>query len=349
MPTPDSFLSLETDAALDEQMSRPSDALIRLMPSLKDGILILGVGGKMGPTLARTAKRAATAAGLDIPVIGVSRFSDPAVREPLEAQGVQTISCDLLNRESVAALPAIPNIIYMAGRKFGAVGSEALTWAHNVIIPQIVAERFRAASVVVFSTGCVYPLTAAPSAGCSEDHPLTPLGEYANSAIARERIFEYYATQRDLKILQYRLFYAIDPRYGVLTEIGRRVQTGQPVDLTMGYINAIWQSDAVDRALRSLERCGEPPVALNVTGSAPLAVRDIAESFGRRFGRKPILTGTESPVALLGDASKCKDWFGEPPTGVDTMIERIAGWLNRGGAVWNKPTHFEVRDGQYLD
>ena len=349
MASSDLPLSFDSEQTLDEYMTRPTDALVRLMPSLKAGILILGVGGKMGPTLALTAKRAATAAGLNIPVIGVSRFSDTAVRDALDAQGIQTIACDLLDRAAVAALPNIPNIIYMAGRKFGSVGSEALTWAHNAVIPQIVAERFRNASVVVFSTGCVYPLTSSPSAGCKEDHPLTPLGEYANSAIARERIFEFYAQQNNLKILNYRLFYAIDVRYGVLTEIGRTVLEKRPVDLTMGYVNAIWQGDAVDRALRCLGHCGNPPVSLNVTGTSPLSVREIALSFGRRFKIEPIFTGTEAPLALLGDASRCAALFGQPPATLDLMINWTANWLTRGGAVWNKPTHFGVRDGQFLD
>jgi nucleoside-diphosphate-sugar epimerase len=341
--------SFDSERALDEFMTRPTDALVRLMPSLKDGILILGVGGKMGPTLAVTAKRAAVAAGLDIPVIGVSRFSDTTVRDSLNAQGIETIACDLLDRAAVASLPNIPNIVYMAGRKFGAVGSEAATWAHNAVIPQIVAERFRNASVVVFSTGCVYPLTPSPSAGCKEDHPLTPLGEYANSAIARERIFEYYSQPHKLKILNYRLFYAIDVRYGVLTEIGRNVFESRPVDLSMGYVNVIWQGDAVDRALRSFEHCGIPPVSLNVTGVSAIGVREIAESFGRRFNKTPVFSGNESPTALLGDASKCATLFGAPPTPLDAMIDWTANWLTKGGAVWNKPTHFGVSDGQYLD
>lgn len=332
---------------LDAELSLPSDADTELMRRLDGDILVLGVGGKMGPTLARMARRAADRAASPRRVIGVARFSDPRLRPRLERWGVETIRADLLSRRDVAALPRAPNVIFMAGHKFGTAGNPSRTWAANAYLPALAAETFPGARTVVFSSGNVYPFAAAPGPGPSERHPTGPVGEYAQSVLGRERLFEYFSELNGTPAAIIRLNYAVEPRYGVLRDIADRVRNRSPIDLAMGYVNVIWQRDANSIALRLLEHCSVPPLTLNVTGTEALSVRAISERFGRVLGVEPIFSGTEEPTALLSDARQCAALFGPPPTGLDEMIDRIAEWVLAGGPGLGKPTHFEERGGSF--
>ncbi len=339
---------IRTEDELDTVLSIPQPATVDMVARADDDFMILGIGGKMGPTLGKMIVRAAQEAGVKRKVYGVSRFSDPSTAAKLESWGISCISCDLLNPEQVAGLPRVGNVIYMAGRKFGQIGTDYLYWAVNAVAPGIVARHFRDSRIVVFSTGSIYDLWPSESEGPTENDTFRSLGEYANSCLARERIFEYYSRTEGTKILQYRLNYAIDLRYGVLYEIGRQVFEDQPISLEMGCANVIWQGDANNIAIRCLEKTSAPPAILNVTGGK-IRIRDIASRFGELYGKKPLFRGEESNTALLSNAALLKNLFGEPPTPVDTMIRWIANWIERGGATLGKPTHFQTRDGHFLD
>jgi len=337
--------SITSEEQLDDVLSTPSPSDIALMSRLPGDILILGVSGKMGPSLARLAKRASGDSARK--VIGVARFSDPTVRQRLESWGGETIQADLLDRAAVNALPSAPNVVFMAGQKFGTSGNQALTWAINTQTAVLAAEKFRDSRVVAFSTGNVYPLSAVAGGGPDEESALGPIGEYAQSALARERLFEYFSSRNGTPIAIVRLNYAIDLRYGVLRDIGDKVFHGRPVDLSMGHVNVIWQRDANSIALRMLEHCGSPPFVLNVTGSETLSVRDLAQRFASHFGVEAIISGTENATALLSNATKCVETFGQPETSVDEMIALVAAWIRRDGASLGKPTHFEEREGGF--
>jgi NAD-dependent epimerase/dehydratase family protein len=329
--------------ALDEFLSRPSRALAADLAAIDGDIAVLGVGGKIGPSLARLARNAAPGKR----VIGIARFNEAGLRESLEARGVETIACDLLDRAAVAALPQVRNVVFMAGRKFGAQENPALTWAMNVEVPAIVAERFRSSRIVAFSTGCVYPFVAVDSGGPAEDTPLSAPGEYANSCIGRERIFEYYSQAHGTPGRLFRLNYAIDMRYGVLFDIASKVRAGAAIDLSMGYVNVIWQGDASAQALRCLRHVTTPTSAINVSGSETISVRWLANEFGERLGRKPRFAGEEGPTALLTNSAQAVRLFGRPVIELATMIDWVADWVASNRPSLNKPTHFEVRDGVY--
>jgi len=302
----------------------------------------------MGPSLARLALRANEAAGTLRRIIAVSRFSDSAARADLELDGIETIACDLLNRDEVAELPNCPNVIFLAGRKFGSAGRPDLTWAMNALVPANVAERFAASRIVVFSSGNVYPFRRLAEGGCTEDVPPDPVGEYAQSCLARERVFEYYSRERGTPCLLYRLNYAVDLRYGVPVDIARRVYVGEPVDVSVPAFNAIWQRDAVSYALRSLELCDSPPRILNATGAEMADVSTCAEYFAQRFGRGHCsFAGRPGSTALLSDASCCFSLLGPPSMGLAELLGRVADWIEDGGASLGKPTHFEVADGRF--
>jgi nucleoside-diphosphate-sugar epimerase len=305
---------------------------------------VLGVAGKMGPTLARMAKRAAP----ERRVVGVARFSDLAVRAGLEKAGVETIACDLRDRSAVAALPKLPNVIYMAAMKFGASGNPALTWAMNVHVPAIVAEAFESSRIVAFSTGCVYPFVPVDSKGATEDTPAgPPPGEYAWSCLGRERMFEYFSARLGTPGRLVRLNYAIDMRYGVLHDIAAKVLGGETLDLAMGHVNVLWQGDANAVALRCLAHTTTPTSPLNVTGLRTLSVRWLAAEFARRFGRTAQLVGSEAPTGWLNNAERMVAEFGPPQVGIDRMLDWTADWLLRGMPSHGKPTHYEVRDGRF--
>jgi nucleoside-diphosphate-sugar epimerase len=338
---------ISSETQLEEVLSRPSAADIEFLGGLEGDLLILGMGGKMGPSLARRAQRAIAEAGVRKRVVGVARFSGPGVREQLECAGVETIAADLLDEEALAALPDCPNVIYMAARKFGTTGNEYLTWALNTYLPARVAERFRHSRIVAFSTGNVYPLVPLAHGGASESTPPAPVGEYAQSALARERMFEYFSTRYGTPVTLLRLNYAVDLRYGVLADIGRKVFERRAVNLAMGAVNVIWHGDANSVCLRAFSLCASPPAVLNVTGPETLSVRAIARQFGELFGIEPVLEGSEATTALLSDASRCHRIFGYPEIAAGRAIEWVAAWIAAGGASWNKPTHFEVRDGKF--
>jgi nucleoside-diphosphate-sugar epimerase len=330
--------------ALEEFMTRPSSALAADLERAPGDILILGVGGKMGPTLARMAKRAAPARR----VVGVARFSDKGLRERLERQGVECIACDLLDRAALEKLPRLPNLVFMAGHKFGAAGNAAFTWAMNVRVPYMVADSFRGARSVVFSTACVYPFADVNGQGAGEGTPaLPPPGDYAASCVGREKAFEYGALAYGTPVRLLRLEYAIDMRYGVLHDVAAKVYAGQPVDVTMGHVNVIWQGDANEQALRLLARCTAPASPINVSGPEVVSVRWLAAEFGKRFGKKVEITGTEAPTAWLVDTREAQKLLGAPSVPLPAMIDWQADWIRRGMPSLSKPTHFETRDGKY--
>jgi len=301
----------------------------------------------MGPTLVQRVVRAVEQAGVDVTVYAVSRFTDDEKRERLDAIGAETVAADLLDEAHLAALPDGRNVIYLVGMKFGATGQESLTWAMNTYLPGRVAERFADARIVAFSTGNVYPPTPVASGGPTEDDPVGPVGEYAQSCLGRERIFQHFALRNETPVCLLRLNYAVEARYGVLLDVAQKVYDGQPVSLDMGYVNVIWQGDANSVCFRALEQCDVPANILNVTGPETLAVRELAEAFAERFDRSVTFTGSEQDTALLNDASRAHRLFGAPRVSVQEVIELVARWVERDGATLGKPTKFEVRDGQF--
>ncbi len=337
---PASVASVE---ALEDLLSLPSRSLIDELASLDGDLMILGVGGKMGPTLARLARRAMPGRR----IIGVARFSDAALRDRLQGWGVETVTANLLDRDALQALPRVRNIIFAAGHKFGASGNPALTWAMNTWLPGMVAETFADSRIVAFSTGNVYALSAPSSGGAHEGTLPSPVGEYAQSCLGRERMFEYFSMQNGTAGRIVRLNYAIDLRYGVLLDIATRVHQGQPIALGMGHVNVIWQGDANIQVLRCLRHCSTPSSPINITGPETLSVRRLAQQFGERFGRTPAFSGEEAPTALLSNTQLAQSMFGPPRVGVDTMLDWVADWVRRGGSTYNKPTKFEVRDGGF--
>ena len=338
---------MKTVEELENLMTEPSDALVEDMRKIDGNILILGIGGKMGPTLAIMAKRAIDKAGVVKKVIGVSRFSNGTLKEDLEKAGIETISTDLLNDEQLKLLPKEKNIIYMAGNKFGTTGNEHFTWAMNTYLPGRVAEHFKGANIVAFSTGNVYPLVPLSQGGCDELHEVAPVGEYGQSSLGRERVFTYFSHKDNTPLTVFRLNYAIDMRYGVLLEIARSVYNGIPLDLSMSHVNVIWQGDANEYAIRSLLRASSPPTILNVTGPETLSVRWLANEFGRLLGKTPAFEGVEQENALLNNASKAHKEFGYPRVSIREMIEWTATWVANDGETINKPTHFQERKGQF--
>jgi nucleoside-diphosphate-sugar epimerase len=339
--------SIRDVAELEELLSEPSEALIDALGRLHGDILVLGVGGKMGPTIAAMAKRASQASGTKRRVIGVSRFSSPKLEPRLRAWGVETLRCDLLERKGLAHLPEAANIVYMAGRKFGSAGNESLTWAMNSFLPGIVSERYAKSRIVAFSTGNVYGLSPVSRGGSREEDPLNPLGEYAMSCLGRERIFEHFSRTEHTKMSIIRLNYATELRYGVLLDIAQRVQNGYPVPLSMGYLNALWQADANAMSLQALTCVSEPPNVINIAGPELLSVRHVAEEFGARLSKTVRFEGEESENALLSNADKAHRLFGRPRVAATQLIAWIADWVRRGGETLAKPTHFEERAGRF--
>ncbi|WP_372237351.1 NAD-dependent epimerase/dehydratase family protein [Paenibacillus sp. FSL H7-0331] len=339
--------AIETIEQLEQKLAEPSDALVHDLAQVDGDIMLLGIGGKMGPSLARLAMNALRRAGVVKTIWGVSRFSDKALKDELEQEGVRTIACDLLDDEQLQQLPDVKNIIYMAGNKFGTTGREHFTWAMNAYLPGRVAEKFRNSRIVVFSSGNIYPFTPVFQGGATEETSPAPLGEYGQSTLGRERVFEHFSHHYAIPMVIYRLNYAIDLRYGVLLEVARSVQSGKPIDVTMGHANCIWQGDANEIALRSLNVCTSPPNFINVTGPETMSMRWIAEQFGKRLDKEPVFIGEESDMALLNNASKSHQLFGYPRVSLLQMIDWIAQWVKEGGSTWNKPTHFQERDGKY--
>jgi nucleoside-diphosphate-sugar epimerase len=338
---------ITTEAQLDDRLSEPGDADVQAMAALPGDLMLLGASGKMGPSLARLARRACERAGVKKRIIGVARFSAPGARWLLDASGVETIAADLLDSEALAELPDVENLIFMTGRKFGSTGGEHLTWAMNVLQPGMAADRFAASRIVAFSSGNIYPLAPVVRGGSTESTPPGPVGEYAQSALGRERMLEYFSVRNGTPMTILRLNYAIDLRYGVLLDVGLKVFERRTVDLTTGHANVIWQGDANSVCLRSFALCQSPPAVLNVTGPEIVSIRWLAERFGQRFGIEPVFEGTESDTALLNNAARCHRLFGYPRVSLEQMIEWVADWIGLGGPTHNKPTHFETRDGRF--
>lgn len=329
---------------LDDVLSTPRAETCAALDACPGDVIVLGAGGKMGPTLARMARRAMSD---ERRVIAVSRWSSNEAERSLNEAGVETIACDLLDRAAVERLPLGPNVIFMAGQKFGTSGAPAMTWAMNVLVPAYCANHYRDARVVAFSTGNVYALTPVASGGSREDDTLGLVGEYAASCVGRERMFELAGATHRTRVSIVRLNYAIDLRYGVLVDLALRVYRGEPVPLEMGYVNVIWQGDANRIAIECLAKASAPPFVVNVTGGELLSVRALAESFGEYFGKPVTFAGSERPDALISNTARMREHFGAPEITVDRMTAWVADWVKQGGPLLGKPTKFEARDGQF--
>ncbi|MCR4413201.1 MAG: NAD(P)-dependent oxidoreductase [Thermoguttaceae bacterium] len=332
---------------LEDLLSRPTPEVVETMRRVEGDLMFLGVGGKIGPTLARMARRASDEAGARRRVYGVARFSDRALRQRLESWGIETIACDLLDRDALARLPEVPNLYYLAAMKFGTTGQEDMTWAMNTYLPGMVCERFPKSRLVSYSTGNVYPLVPAGRGGSVESDPLAPVGEYGASCLGRERILAYFSRKFNMPVVLLRLNYAQEPRYGILVDIAQQVLAEQPVDVTMGYFNAIWQGDSNAMTLRAIEHAAVPPRAINLAGPEELHVRHVAAEFGRLFGKPVRITGSEAPDALLSNGRLGYELLGRPTVTPDQMMRWIADWLLRGGVTHGKPTKFQARDGRF--
>jgi nucleoside-diphosphate-sugar epimerase len=335
------------ERALDALLTEPRPKLVEFVRTLSSPLVVLGASGKMGPTLAVLAKRAAEEARHPLEVIGVARFSDPHARAWLEERGVRTIACDMLDRSQVDALPDARDVIYMVGRKFGTSDDPTLTWSMNAIAPVNALERYGGARVVALSTGTVYALADVERGGSRESDTPEPVGEYANACLGRERIFEYYARHRAVRVCLVRLNYAVEMRYGVIVDIAQKILRDEPVDISMGYFNCIWQRDANDVCIRALDEAATPASILNLTGPETLSVRDVASRLGSLMGKSPRIVGAEAGRAYLNDAARAHARYGPPSVGIDQILSWTADWVSRGGATLGKPTHFEVSDGRY--
>lgn len=342
--TPRTIDSVET---LEEMLSRPTPDVVDMMKRLDGDILFLGAGGKMGPTMARMAKRATDEAGVDRKIIAASRYSNPEAEASINAHGIETIRCDLLESEQVATLPKSPNVIYMAGMKFGATGQQPLTWAMNAWLPTVVCQHFAESHIAAFSTGNVYGLTPLTQGGSTESDSLDPVGEYAMSCLGRERMFEYFAERQGTPVSLIRLNYATEMRYGVLVDVAQRVFDGKPINLAMGTLNSIWQGDANAHSLLALDLASSPATHINVAGPEQISVRRVAEYFATYMNKELCLEGEEANTALLSNAQRSHDLWGYPSVSLAEMLEWIANWVMEGGASLNKPTGFENRAGDF--
>lgn len=334
---------LASVAELDELLSRPTPGLVEFMRRLDGDLMVVGAGGKVGPTMARLAKRAMAAAKVPRKVIAV----DVAPLDALAAEGIETHRCDMMDLDAVATLPKPKNIIYMIGRKFGSTGAESLTWAINCTVAYHAARAFQGCRIAGFSTGCVYPVMHISSGGATEQTPADPVGEYAQSCLGRERMWDYYADQGKLDMVHIRLNYAVECRYGVLYDIGSKVWAGEPVDVTTGYANVIWQGDACNQIIQALSLASHPATILNVTGPETFSIRQVAQQFGRLMGKEPTFSGEENGRGYLNNAAKANGLFGNPTVPLARIVEYTAQWIMAGGASLGKPTHFETQNGKY--
>jgi nucleoside-diphosphate-sugar epimerase len=332
---------------LEELLSAPSPQAVKTLARLDGDLLILGVGGKMGPTLARMARRTSDLAGVTRRVIGMSRFSDSALRQRLDSWGVETISGDLLDEASVESLPDVPNVIFMTGMKFGASRNPPLTWAMNCYAPALVCRKFRHSRIVAFSSGNVYPLVSPDSGGSKETDEPGPVGEYAMTVLGRERTFQYFSDCYHLPTALLRLNYATEMRYGILADIASDVLHERAVDVSTPVFNVIWQADANSMTLAALAHVAVPPRVINVAGPEFLRVRDVAEQCGRLMDKAVRFTGQEGSTALLNNGTAGHQLLGGVSLDAETMIRWTADWVRRGGESFGKPTHFQVRSGRF--
>ncbi len=338
------FADLE---ALEDNLSEPSEALVDDLKEMEGDWIFIGAGGKMGPTMVRMASKALERVGSSAQVFAVSRFSDAQARKSLDVHGIETIAVDVLDREGVGKLPDASNVVFMLGMKFGLTENPSLAWAMNTQAPAHVAERFAASRIVAFSSGNVYPYLPTDSAGATEETVAAPVGEYGWSLLGRERTFEHFSRIHGTKVALVRLNYAVETRYGILVDLAQRIFAEDPIDLTAGHVNVIWQRDANEHALRCIRLAGSPPTIMNVAGHEVLAVRDLAVRLGQALGVEPCFTGQEAATALLSDASKSHDLFGLPTTSTAAAVGAVAAWLKAGLPTLGKPTKFEVRDGKF--
>lgn len=339
--------TIVNEEQLEEFLSRPTSEVVDLFKTLEGDIIFLGIAGKIGPSIARMAMRACKEAGVSKRIIGVSRFSNELERTQIERFGIETIRGDLLEPDFVNSLPKAKNIVFLAGMKFGAEGNLSLTWAMNTYVPAMVAEHFKDSRIVAFSTGCVYPLVNIRSGGSVESDKPVAIGEYAQSCLGRERMFEYGSLKYGTQVSLIRLNYSVEMRYGVLVDVASKVKNDQVVDLTMGYFNVIWQGDMNVVSLLSLAQCTSPARIINITGHETLSVRQIALEFGKLFGKTPKFSGEEASTALLSNACLSHSLFGKPMVSPEKIIQWISNWMKHENRLLNKQTHFEVRDGKY--
>ena len=336
-----------TEEKLNKLLTTPSPALVEDMKKIKGDIMVLGAGGKMGPTLCVLAKNAAKMAGIDKRIIAVSRGSDKIATQVMTDNGVEVLAMDLLDREKLYALPEVENVIYMAGKKFGTDGNEWQTWSMNSVLPAFVADKFKHSNIVVFSSGNIYPIVPVSGGGCTEEDKPLPNGEYAMSCLARERSFEYAAHAFGTKVFIYRLNFAVDLRYGVLFDVADKILKGEKISLSTPCFNFIWQGSANEIALRGLLHAASPAKVMNVTGPETVSIKKAAIELGRYLGKEPLFEGEEGDDAYLNDASLAMETFGYPAVSARTLIRWQAEWLLDGGRTLNKPTHFEERKGKY--
>jgi nucleoside-diphosphate-sugar epimerase len=337
----------DTLEELEERLSRPTPAVVDLMQALPGDIIILGAAGKMGPSLARMAKRASDEAGTKRRIIAVSRFSTPGSAEEFQQHGIETIAVDLLSANAVAYLPHVANVVFMAGMKFGSTGQEPMTWAMNAWLPGLVCERYHRSRIAAFSTGNVYGLVPVERGGSHEEDTPNPAGEYAMSCLGRERIFQHFSQTRGTPVSLIRLNYACDLRYGVMVDVAQKVWNDEPVDVRMGYFNTIWQGDANALSLLSLGKAQSPAWTVNLTGTTTLSVREVAQRFGELFGKPVQIEGKEAPDALLSNPYRSFVELGIPFIRDEELMEWVASWVASGGESLGKPTHFESRDGRF--
>ncbi len=339
--------TIQNPEQLEDQLSEPTPEVVQAMGRLEGDLILLGVAGKMGPSLVRMARRASDLAGTRRRVIGVARFSWAGLAAELQRHGVETIRCDLLDEQALQRLPDASNVLYLAGMKFGATSQESLTWALNTHLPALVCRKFAHSRIVAFSTGNVYGFVPASSGGARETDAPAPVGEYAMSCLGRERIFEHFSRTQGTPVALIRLNYACDLRYGVLVDLAQKVLAGSPVDLGMGWFNTLWQGDVNAMTLRCFDHVTSPPLVLNLTGPESLSVRATCEKLGELLGRKPVFTGKEAPTALLSNARQAFSLFGQPRVSADQLLAWVAAWLRQAGPTLNKPTHFDTRDGRF--
>jgi nucleoside-diphosphate-sugar epimerase len=338
---------IENEEQLENIMTTPSEELIKTLSKIDGDIIILGCAGKMGPTMTKLAKKAVDVGGLKKKVIGVDRFIAPQFKKDFSKLSIQSIECDMLNKKAFEALPDAKNVIYMAGMKFGSSESIAITWALNTFLPTVVAEKYKDSNIVAFSSGNIYHLTSVLHGGASESNYPNPFGDYAQSVLGRERMFEYFSLRNKTNITIARLCYAVDLRYGILLDVAQKVFSKQPIDLTMGTVNVIWQGDANEQILRTLSLASSPATVINITGPELISLRWLAKRFGEFMGKTPLFEGSESETALVFNASKAHGVFGYPKTPLEQVIQWVAYWVMKGEKTLNKPTHFETRDGKF--
>ncbi len=331
------------ESGLEDVLSEPTDATRKVLADLSGDIVVLGAGGKMGPTLAMMLRKASTNRN----IYAVSRYSDKAARARIERTGIKTVEIDLLDESQYSKLPDAENVFYLAGMKFGASGNQPLTWALNCFVPALVARHYRNSKIVVFSTGNVYPLVDIAGGGATEATGPNPVGEYAQSCLGRERMFEYFSQVCETPVTLVRLNYANEPRYGIIVDLTAKILNDQPIDLTMGAVNLIWQRDANDYIIRAITLTRSPAAILNVTGPDTIEVRRLAEQIGGELSREPSFVSKETQSALLSNASFCIDTFGPPQMMLDEMVSMIASWVASGKKTLNKPTKYGVRDGKF--